>query len=112
LTLAGCNSTEQVKFGEAAAEYRCLQLAALQLGLVKTDKADLALSDDQSPSSASFRFVSTGQFVTEFKSAKLPGSLQSYAITCTGDFNRRLINSLQIDGALTRPTKPEDWVFE
>ena len=110
--LAGCNSTEAVKLGEVSAAVRCLELAAARLGLTGLEHADSLLADDGAEFASSFRFVSTGQFVTEFKSINLPGAVQASAITCTGDFNRRQIGSLQIDGTITRPTKPEDWVFE
>ena len=109
--MAGCDSTEAVKVGEASAEYRCLQLAALRLGLVTADTAELPIADDGDSHDPSFRFASTGLFVAEFKSMALPGATRPSAITCTGDYNRRQITSLQIDGALSRPAKPEDWVF-
>ena len=110
-TLTGCDSTDTIKLSEAAAGDRCLNLARAKLGLPVTNRTEV-MTDEEQVGSGSFRFVSTGQFVTDLRAVRLPGYTKSFDVTCTGDFNRRTISSLQIDGTISRPAKPEDWVFQ
>ena len=65
----------------------------------------------QADQAMAFHFVSTGQFVANFKPLRWKGADHPVKITCTGDYNRRTILSLQIDGTIQRPVKPEDWTF-
>ncbi len=111
LALGGCNSTEQVKLDAGLAKAHCLELAAESLG-IKTaglEDGDVKMANDLDKA---LRFVSTGQFVVTFDKLQFKGLDHRVSVTCTGDFNRRTITSLQLDGVIKRPAKPEDWAFQ
>ena len=109
LLLGSCNSTEQVKLTQAEAVVACAVRAALQLG-VKNPDDEMSFADEKE-AEIDFRLVSTGQFVTKVPKLLLKGREHAVEVHCTGDFNRRTITSLQIDGTISRPAKAEDWIF-
>jgi hypothetical protein len=58
-----------------------------------------------------FRFVSTGDFVVDWKKIVVKGHAQPFHVTCTGDFNARRIKSVTYNGTITRPAPGEVWSF-
>lgn len=113
----------EVEFSQAEATAACLQRSWILQGyveeragnpprLVATDKGREAYrgerpEEDKGGTPADFRFVSTGQFVIDHGEVKEP--FPPYRLTCTGDFNRGIFSSVQIDGRLYRPGPGEMW---
>jgi len=110
LTLAGCDATERVQFDAIRAKAYCIERAAAELGIaiegLEEANVTAAMGSDKA-----LRFLSTGQFVITFDKPQLKVMGRSVSVTCIGDFNRRTITSLQLDGVIKRPAKPEDWTF-
>ena len=54
----------------------------------------------------SFRFVTTGKFIYDVPSASLANAAP---LTCTGDFNRKTIETINHNGLDKRPATGEVW---
>ena len=100
--LAACGD---VQVAQLEAQEKCLSLFE-----TLTDEKHPTPDGDVAEGIGSFRFVSTGQFITEL-SWPVAGDRPRTKLTCTGDFNARTITSVQFNGQLRRPGKAGEWRF-
>jgi len=61
----------------------------------------------QAPPDTKFRFLSSGQFVIEL--GQVEEFPVPFVVTCTGDFNKKIFTSVQVNGKIYRPKAGEVW---
>ena len=109
--LASCGeSPNNVRLVQFEAMSACANRAFAELGVKDTDHD--VVEGKIGSIEPDFRLVSTGQFVAKLARFVLKSTGRHVDVTCTGDFNRRTITSLQIDVTIRRPARAEDWTFQ
>ncbi len=122
ILLTNCDASE-VETQQRMAELACLTQSWVVQGYARrgaegeledTGKiADLEprISGERAPRPR-FRFVSTGQFEIDYGRVSQFAPMPAFELKCTGDFNKGLLTSVQVNGKLHRPASGEVWPID
>jgi hypothetical protein len=78
-----------------------------QLFAAQTAELESKVDEDAEPN---LRVGSDGHFVLEIPGAG-PARMTSFALTCAGNVNRRIIEMIDFDGNTKRPAAGETWSY-